>query len=110
MKKIINNPLVLLIVSYVLAVMQIVCVSLVTKYGFENSNNELEKTVISFSWLYILFPSLFAAFVNVYGLLKTLCSNSIIVFFRLLYILLFIVVLFLNLLIVYTYFVLNAYI
>ncbi|MBI5540295.1 MAG: hypothetical protein HY951_09580 [Bacteroidia bacterium] len=110
MKRVIDNPLLILILSYLLAVLQIVCIFLLTNYGFKNSNNELEKCVISFSWIYILIPSLLGVFVNVYGILKALNSNAINVFFRWLNILLFSVVLFLNLLIVYTYFVLNAFI
>ena len=103
-----NNPIIWSLLSYGLIVFQTILIQRLTDYGFENSNDELEKTVVSFSWLYILVPGLMGVFINLMGIFKIYCSitNTLL---KWMVTSLIMVALSLNLLIIYTYFVLNAY-
>ena len=104
-----NNPYKWLLVSYGLIASQLIILIMFTNYGFNLSNDEMESKVISFSWLYILSPGLMGIFINFKGLINTFNSPSLKIFFKWIVSIVFIVALSLNILIVYSYFVLNAY-
>lgn len=102
-----NNPIIWLLLSYGLIAFQLILILRLTKYGFENSTEEIERTVVSLSWLYILVPCLMGIFINITGIYN-IYKSTINAVFKWIVTLFIFVALSLNLLILYTYFVLNA--